>query len=49
MNGRGLADNAPEVMFSLVLNSAVSTGLTSGQFANTRSAAFPYVVAAAAE
>jgi hypothetical protein len=49
VNGRGLADNAPEVMFSLVLNSAVSTGLTSGQFANTRSAAFPYVVAAAAE
>jgi hypothetical protein len=49
VNGRGLADNAPEVMFSLVLNSAVSTGLTSEQFANTRSATFPYVVAAPAE
>jgi hypothetical protein len=49
INGRSLADNAPEVMFSLVLNSAVSTGLTSGQFANTRSTAFPYVVAAPAE
>lgn len=38
MNGRALADNAPEVMFSLVMNSAVSTGLTPGQFADTRSA-----------
>ena len=49
MNGRALADNAPEVMFSLVMNSAVSTGLTPGQFADTRSATFPYVVAAQAE
>jgi hypothetical protein len=49
MNGRALADNAPEVMFSLVMNSAVSTGLTPGQFADTRSATFPYVVAAQPE
>ena len=48
-NGRALADNAPEVMFSLVLNSAVDTGLTAGQFADTRSATFPYVVAAPPE
>jgi hypothetical protein len=44
-NGRTLADNAPEVMFSLVLNSAANTGLTPGQFADTRSSRFPYVVA----
>ncbi|AWS40246.1 DUF4331 family protein [Streptosporangium sp. 'caverna'] len=44
-NGRTLADNAPEVMFSLVLNSAISTGLTPEQFADTRSSGFPYVVA----
>ena len=31
MNGRALADNAPEVMFSLVMNSAVNTGLAAGQ------------------
>jgi hypothetical protein len=42
-NGRNLADNAPEVMFSLVLNSATSTGLTADQFADTRRADFPYV------
>jgi hypothetical protein len=44
-NGRSLADNAPEVMFSLVLNAATSTGLTPGQFADTRSSRFPYAVA----
>jgi hypothetical protein len=49
MNGRDLADNAPEVMVSPVMNAAVSTGLTPGQFADTRSATFPYVVAAQAE
>jgi hypothetical protein len=32
-------------MFSLVMNSAVNTGLAGGQFVNTRSATFPYVVA----
>ncbi len=45
-NGRNLADNAPEVMFSLVLNRAESTGLRAEQFANTRGVRFPYVVPA---
>ncbi|RAY11791.1 hypothetical protein DPM19_27805 [Actinomadura craniellae] len=44
-NGRTLADNAPEVMFSLVLNSAMRTGLTAEQFSDTRDDHFPYVVA----
>ncbi|MFI6509308.1 DUF4331 family protein [Streptosporangium sp. NPDC050855] len=44
-NGRGLADNAAEVMFSLVLNAATSTGLTPGEFADTRADRFPYVAA----
>ncbi|WP_035857994.1 DUF4331 family protein [Cryptosporangium arvum] len=46
-NGRHLADNAPEVMFSLVTNSAVTTGLTADQTAATRSETFPYVVPSA--
>jgi hypothetical protein len=44
-NGRWLADNAPEAMFSLVVNSAQPTGLTPGQIADTRSSQFPYLVA----
>jgi hypothetical protein len=44
-NGRALADNAPEAMFSLVMNSAVSSGLSPEQFSATRSEKFPYVVA----
>lgn len=47
-NGRHLADNAPEVMFSLVTDSAVTTGLTAAQSATTRSESFPYVVPVAA-
>ena len=43
MNGRSLSDNAPEVMFSLVTNSAVSTGL-SGSASRTVSE-FPFVTA----
>ncbi|GAA0222288.1 DUF4331 family protein [Cryptosporangium japonicum] len=43
-NGRQLADNAPEVMFSLATNSAVSTGLPPGATAGTRSESFPFVV-----
>jgi hypothetical protein len=43
-NGRGLADNAPEAMFSLVLNMGIDTGLAPAQFAGTRSSRFPYVV-----
>ena len=45
-NGRSLADNAPEVMYSLITNSGVPTGLTSAVAAGTRSDEFPYVVAA---
>jgi hypothetical protein len=45
-NGRLLGDNAPEVVFSLVTNSAVSTGLPAEVTAGTRSGTFPYVVPA---
>ena len=45
-NGRTLADNAPEAMFSLVMNAAVATGLAPQEFADTRTGRFPYVVAA---
>ncbi|MEU4835892.1 DUF4331 family protein [Streptosporangium sp. NPDC023615] len=43
-NGRTLADNAAEVMFSLVLNAATSTGLSPAGSADTRGDRFPYVV-----
>jgi hypothetical protein len=46
-NGRALGDNAPEVMFSLVTNSAVATGLTAAGTAGTRGERFPYVVPSA--
>jgi hypothetical protein len=45
-NGRALADNAPEVMYGLITNSAVPTGLTSASAADTRQPGFPYVVPA---
>ena len=45
-NGRALGDNAPEVVFSLVTNSAVSTGLPPATTAGTRTETFPYVVPA---
>jgi hypothetical protein len=45
-NGRTLADNAPEVMLSLVLNTAVPSGLTPSVAAHNRSPQFPYVVPA---
>ncbi|WP_329100708.1 DUF4331 domain-containing protein [Micromonospora sp. NBC_01699] len=45
-NGRTMLDNAPEVMLSLVLNTGMTSGLTSEATVDTRSAAFPYVVAA---
>ncbi|GIF62992.1 hypothetical protein Ais01nite_10270 [Asanoa ishikariensis] len=44
VNGRNLADNAVEVMFSLVFNAAIPLGLRPEQTAATRSADFPYVV-----
>lgn len=46
-NGRALADNAPEVMYSLVTNSAIPTGLSAASAAETRQATFPYVVPSA--
>ncbi|MGC4748275.1 DUF4331 family protein [Micromonospora sp. DT201] len=45
-NGRALADNAPEVMFSLVLNTGTTSGLTSDATKAARAASFPYVVPA---
>jgi Domain of unknown function (DUF4331) len=43
-NGRGLADNAPEVMFSLITNTGFSTGLSPSDAEETRGKQFPYVV-----
>jgi hypothetical protein len=45
-NGRTLAHNAPEVMFSLVLNTAVTSGLAASVSERRRDRNFPYVVAA---
>ena len=45
-NGRTLADNAPEVMFSLVLGAAVPSGLTPSVSADLRTERFPFVVPA---
>ena len=42
-NGRALTDNAPEVMFSLVTNRAVRTGLTAITPGPSISNIFPYV------
>ena len=44
VNGRALADNAPEVIYGLVTNSAVLTGLVAASAAETRQDKFPYVV-----
>jgi len=44
-NGRALADNAPEVMYGLVTNSAVPTGLMAAA-PETRQGKFPYLVPA---
>jgi len=43
-NGRTLADNAPEVMYGLITNTAFPTGLRSGTAVETRQDEFPYVV-----
>jgi hypothetical protein len=45
-NGRRLADNAPEVMLSLVTNTAVPTGLRPSVAEHQRTGRFPYVVPA---
>lgn len=44
-NGRALADNAPEVMLSLVTGIAVPSGFTPATAEAYRSSSFPYVVA----
>ena len=43
-NGRTLADNAPEAMLSLVLNTGVNSGLRPSVAGHLRSPNFPYVV-----
>ena len=45
-NGRTLADNAPEVMLSLVAGTAVPSGLRPSVAERLRRGTFPYVVAA---
>ena len=44
LNGRTLADNAPEAMLSLVANTAVPSGLKPSVARHLRSSNFPYVV-----
>ena len=45
-NGRTLADNAPEAMLSLVVNTAVPSGLKPAVAERQRNGRFPYVVPA---
>jgi nucleoside-diphosphate-sugar epimerase len=45
-NGRTLADNAPEAMLSLAVNTAVPSGLKPSVSQQLRSKDFPYVVSA---
>ncbi len=45
-NGRPLADNAPEVMLSLVTGTAVPSGLRPSVAGHLRDSSFPYVVPA---
>jgi hypothetical protein len=45
-NGRTLADNAPEVMLSLVAGEAVPSGLKPAVAKNQRADKFPYVMPA---
>ena len=47
MNGRALADDAPAVMYRLLTDSAIPSGLRPSSAAETRQDAFPYVVPAA--
>jgi hypothetical protein len=42
-NGRGLTENSPEVMFCLVLNKAIPTGLSSADATGSLRSDFPYV------
>lgn len=43
-NGRPLADNAPEVMLSLVTGTAIPSGLKPAATGHLRTALFPYVL-----
>ncbi|MEV4626801.1 DUF4331 family protein [Micromonospora sp. NPDC049523] len=43
-NGRTMADNVPEVMLSLVVNTGINCGLTPDTTKDARADAFPYVV-----
>ncbi|GAA4257583.1 DUF4331 family protein [Dactylosporangium darangshiense] len=45
-NGRTLADNAPEVMLSMVAGTAIASGLKPSVSASLRDKGFPYVVPA---
>ena len=45
-NGRALADNAPEVMMSIIAGTAIPSGLGPSVAAHLRSSRFPYVVPA---
>jgi hypothetical protein len=45
-NGRALTDNTPDVMFSLVTNSALTCGLTTESVAGKLGQTFPYVAPA---
>ncbi len=45
-NGRALADNAPQVMLSLVTGTPIAVGLTAAAAEQCRTASFPYVVPA---
>jgi hypothetical protein len=47
-NGRPLADNAPEVMLSLVTGTAIPSGLKPAATGHLRTAGFPYVLPASA-
>ncbi|WP_431877596.1 DUF4331 family protein [Micromonospora marina] len=44
VNGRTMADNAPEVMFSMVINTGMTAGLTPDTAKDARAASFPYVI-----
>lgn len=44
VNGRTLADNVPEVMMSLAVNTGINSGLTPDTTKDARSDSFPYVV-----
>jgi len=48
-NGRALSDNAPEVMFSIVTNSALSDGLQASSATGSLRPDFPYVAAVPAK